>query len=491
MAASAYESQLRADIGSYFHDPLKYALYNWPKLDLRQWQVEYFLEVAGRLKDNPYEPIQTATASGHGIGKGCCGAILVHWAISTREMTRGVVTANTDTQLRTKTWPELAKWHGMARNEHWFTCTATSLYHPRHEKNWRVDAIPWSETNTEAFAGLHNQGSRIVLWFDEASAIHDRIWEVSEGALTDEQTEILWIAKGNPTRTVGRFKDCFGRFKHRWITRHIDARTVEGTNKVQLAKYIDDYGEDSDFARVRVRGLFPRASAMQFIDSDLVEQAAKRPALHGLRDPLIMSVDVARGGADEYVIAYRRGMDARSIPWVCIPGSETRDSTKVIAKIVDLAVNSPPALRPDAIFVDETGIGGPIVDRLRQLLGDLMPVYGVAFSGASRDKKLANARMFIWWQMREAFRTGLAIPDDTELHTQLTAPEFHHDKHDKLILEDKDAMRERIGVSPDRADALAIGFFMLVAPREDTAYVRGMRGTHHDPSRGHDPYAGM
>jgi len=413
MAASAYESQLRADIGSYFHDPLKYALYNWPKLDLRQWQVEYFLEVAGRLKDNPYEPIQTATASGHGIGKGCCGAILVHWAISTREMTRGVVTANTDTQLRTKTWPELAKWHGMARNEHWFTCTATSLYHPRHEKNWRVDAIPWSETNTEAFAGLHNQGSRIVLWFDEASAIHDRIWEVSEGALTDEQTEILWIAKGNPTRTVGRFKDCFGRFKHRWITRHIDARTVEGTNKVQLAKYIDDYGEDSDFARVRVRGLFPRASAMQFIDSDLVEQAAKRPALHGLRDPLIMSVDVARGGADEYVIAYRRGMDARSIPWVCIPGSETRDSTKVIAKIVDLAVNSPPALRPDAIFVDETGIGGPIVDRLRQLLGDLMPVYGVAFSGASRDKKLANARMFIWWQMREAFRTGLAIPDDT------------------------------------------------------------------------------
>lgn len=492
MATTPYEKQLRADIGSFFHDPLQYALYNWPNLDLRQWQVEYLREIGARLHESPYEPIQTATASGHGIGKGCCGAIVVHWAMSTREMTRGVVTANTDTQLRTKTWPELAKWHAAARNKHWFACTATSLYHPLHEKNWRVDAIPWSESNTEAFAGLHNKGSRIILWFDEASAIHDKIWEVSEGALTDEDTEILWIAKGNPTRTVGRFKDCFGKFKHRWIKRHIDARTVEGTNKVQLARYIDDYGEDSDFCRVRVRGLFPRASAMQFIDSDMVEKATKREALHGLRDPLIMSVDVARGGADEYVIAYRRGMDARSIPWVCIPGAETRDSTKVIAKIVDLAVNSRPELRPDAIFVDETGIGGPIVDRLRQLLGDAMPVYGVSFSGSSRDKKLANARMFIWWQMREAFRNGLAIPDDTELTTQLTAPEFHHDKHDRLILEDKDTMRERIGVSPDRADALAIGFYMPVAPREDTVYVRSQKqGAQQTALGGHDPYAGM
>jgi hypothetical protein len=71
----------------------------------------------------------------------------------------------------------------------------------------RADAIPWSEENTEAFAGLHNKGRR----FDEASAISDKIWEVSEGALTDEDTEIVWLAFGNPTRNPGRFRDCFVR----------------------------------------------------------------------------------------------------------------------------------------------------------------------------------------------------------------------------------------------------------------------------------------
>jgi hypothetical protein len=40
---------------------------------------------------------------------------------------------------------------------------------PAHEKTWRIDAIPWNEHNTEAFAGLHNQGKRILVVFDEAS----------------------------------------------------------------------------------------------------------------------------------------------------------------------------------------------------------------------------------------------------------------------------------------------------------------------------------
>jgi hypothetical protein len=84
------------------------------------------------------------------------------WALSTLRDTRGVVTANTEGQLRTKTWPELAKWHALAANRNWFTYTATSLFYseqPGHERTWRVDAITWSENNTEAIAGLHNKGA--------------------------------------------------------------------------------------------------------------------------------------------------------------------------------------------------------------------------------------------------------------------------------------------------------------------------------------------
>ncbi len=106
--------------------------------------------------------------------------MLIKWAF-TFEDTRGVVTANTDNQLRTKTWAELSKWHGISLTKDWATLTATALISnaPGHDKTWRIDAVPWSQNNTEAFAGLHNEGRRILLVFDEASAIADKVWEVA------------------------------------------------------------------------------------------------------------------------------------------------------------------------------------------------------------------------------------------------------------------------------------------------------------------------
>jgi hypothetical protein len=141
---------------------------------------------------------------------------------------------------------------------------------------WRLDAVTWSENNLEAFAGLHNLGKRVVLLFDEASGISDRVWDVAEGALTDEDTEIVWVVAGNPTQPSGRFFECLNRQRARWQGRQIDARTVEGTNKRQFAEWVEFYGEDSDFVRVRVRGEFPSAGSMQFISRDVVAAARTR-----------------------------------------------------------------------------------------------------------------------------------------------------------------------------------------------------------------------
>lgn len=417
-------------------------------------------------------------------------AILILWAMATREDTRGVITANTEVQLRTKTWAELSKWHGLLICKHWFKFTATALFSvaPGHEKTWRIDAIAWSENNTEAFAGLHNEGKRILLVFDEASAVADKIWEVSEGALTDENTQIIWAVFGNPTRNNGRFRDCFGRYAHRWSTRSIDSRTVEGTNKAQIAKWVQDYGEDSDFVRVRVRGMFPRASSMQFIEGDIVEEAMHREPVAGLRDPLIMAIDVSRGGDDEFVISYRRGLDARSIPWLIVPGAEARDSMRMVARVVDLATTTDRTRRPDAVFVDETGVGGPIVDRLRQLLGDLCPVYGVNFSAKSPDPKLGNMRAYIWSRLREALRGGLCIPNDPILERELAAVEYFHGQGDRLFLVSKDDIRDDLGFSVDRADSLAVGFALNVQPRATTHVATGGQAT---ASRDYDPYANV
>src|SRR5690606_34243518 len=103
-----------------------------------------------------------------------------------------------------------------------FTVTATAYFSkdPTRERTWRIDAVPWSEKNPEAFAGLHNKGKRLLMIMDEASAILDVIWETAEGALTDSDTEIIRLAFGNPTRNIGRFRECFagGRFAPYWRT---------------------------------------------------------------------------------------------------------------------------------------------------------------------------------------------------------------------------------------------------------------------------------
>lgn len=263
------------------------------------------------------KPIMEATTSGHGIGKSALVAWIILWAQDTLEDTKGVVTANTENQLKTKTWAEVAKWHRLSITSELFRMTATARFSvdPEHEKTWRIDMVPWSEKNTEAFAGLHNHGKRILIIFDEASAIPDIIWEVTEGALTDKDTQIIWLVFGNPTRSSGRFRDCFagGRFSHRWNSRAIDSRTVRISNKAQLDAWVADYGEDHDFVRVRVRGMFPRVDATSFISLDAVLAAQARQPEGQEHLPLIVSVDVARYGPDSSVIAFRRGKDAKSI----------------------------------------------------------------------------------------------------------------------------------------------------------------------------------
>ena len=136
------------------------------------WQREVLQQLGSGLS-SPEEATRIAVASGHGIGKSALVAWIVLWSMSTCPDTRGIVTANTEGQLRTKTWPELAKWYGLAINRSWFVYTATALHSALtgHERTWRVDAITWSEQNTEAIAGLHNKGRRAFALLEDRKSV--------------------------------------------------------------------------------------------------------------------------------------------------------------------------------------------------------------------------------------------------------------------------------------------------------------------------------
>jgi len=458
------DAELSDILSEFYADPYGHVLfcYDWGHGDLKgfdgpdDWQREYLEQLGEEVRKRRFDgvntvpPIRFTTASGHGSGKTALSSWLILWILSTRPNSKGVVTANTAAQLETKTWAELAKWNSRAIFGHWFEIAGTKIYHRDHPKTWRADGITCREENSEAFAGLHAADSTPFYLFDEASAIPEAIWNVAEGGLTDGEPQ--FHAFGNPTRRDGRFyENTFGRLRHRWIKRSIDSRKCRFPNKKLIEEWEQDYGEDSDFFRVRVRGLPPRASDLQFIDADTIRKAQKENIADASpSDPLIAGIDIARGGSDNNVIRFRRGLDARSIPPIRIPGADTRDSMRMIAVIT----NAIQKYRPDAVMVDGTGVGGPIIDRLQQLGYD---VYEVQFGGKSPDRHYANMRAYMWGRMRDWLRLG-AIEDDPQLEIDLQAPQYGHDKQDRLLLESKEAMKRRGVASPDDADALALTF---------------------------------
>lgn len=489
-ARSKVEAQLIDLVVSYRHNPLGFVIgaFEWGKGELAafqgpdDWQRLILAEIGERLRAGEIDvqdAIQIAVASGHGIGKSAFVSWIILWAVSTHEDTKGVVTANTENQLKTKTWAELAKWHRLCLTKHWFELTATALFSKdkEHEKTWRIDMVPWSERNTEAFAGLHNKGKRILLVFDEASAIPDMIWEVAEGALTDSDTEIIWCCFGNPTQNVGRFRECFGKFRHRWFTRQIDSRTVKMTNKKQLQKWVDDYGEDSDFVRVRVRGVFPSASSNALIGPDDIDASMARKYKPGEQDfaAIILGVDVARQGDDASVIARRQGRVLHPLRSMRIP------DTMLVAQQVGMDWDEHKA---DACFVDATGgYGVGVVDALRQVGRDPIEVY---FSGKATDPRYFNKRSEMYFEMAKWVKSGGSLPDDKELHEELCAATYTF-QGDKFRLCDKDDIKDVIGRSPDKADAFVLTFAQTVIRQQP---IERYRTTNNNPLT-FDPYEHM
>jgi hypothetical protein len=474
----AFDSQaFSRQVAEFYADPLGFVrwAYPWrrPGKGLEafdgpdEWQADELRRIGEEVKSRHFngvvavKPIRHAIASGHGIGKSTWTAWVVDWIMATRPNSIGTVTANTVPQLETKTWAAIQRWTAGSLIAPAFRITGNAMRHKQKPEQWFCTAQTCKEENSEAFAGQHAKTSTSFYIFDEASAIPDKIWEVAEGGLTDGEPMIFCF--GNPTRSSGKFhRICFGNEQHRWIHRSIDSRTSSLTNKEQIAEWLEDYGEDSDFFRVRVRGLPPSASELQFIDQERVNDAQKRKVMPLDDDPLIAGVDVSGGGAAWTVCAFRKGKDGRVLPRMRLTGEQSRDRNVIVGKLADILSDPRPERRPAVMFID-SAFGSPIVERLR-VLGH-KNVVEVNFGASSIDPHQLNMRAYMWSGVKDWLLTG-GIPGDIQLETQLTGPGYHVNRQNQLVIESKQDMAKRGVASPDDADALALTFAQKVAPQK-------------------------
>lgn len=487
---AADEQKLMTDIWdpAIADDPFAFVMFIFPwakkgtplenETGPRAWQKTKLLQIKTHIQENNaralkqllYEIFQDATVSGRGVGKSALVAWIVLWFMSTRIGSTTIVTANNESQLKTKTWAELGRWHTLALNSHWFERAAMSLkpapwYEELIKKQLKIDtgyyyaqAILWSEENPDAFAGAHNPLG-LLLIFDEASGIPPAIWKVSKGFFTEEKSpNRFWFVFSNGRRNTGTFFECFHGLREFWRRTQIDGRTVEGTDKKVYADIIKQFGADSDEAAVEVYGGFPKQGDKQFISRGLIEDARTRELVDDPWAPLIMGVDPARFGDDKTVIRWRQGRNGRILPPTKMKGADNMEVANRVASLIQ-------QYNPDAVCID-AGNGTGIIDRLREMK---YKVHEVWFGSKSPLEEWANNRTYMWAQMRE-WLGGACIDLDQDLSDDLAAPEYKFQgSSDKQMLESKEQMKARGFASPDDGDALACTFSIKVARKDLTA----------------------
>ena len=435
----------------------------------RKWQREVLTHIADHITQNKgqldFNTLRHAVSSGRGIGKSALVSWITIWMLTTRIGSTTIISANSESQLRSVTWAEITKWLAMALNSHWFEVSATRLMPAKWltelverdlkkgTRYWGVEGRLWSAENPDAYAGVHNFDGVLVV-FDEASGIDDSIWAVTSGFFTENTPNRFWMAFSNPRRNTGYFYEAFNSKREFWTTKVVDARTVEGTDKQVYQQIIDEYGADSSQAHVEVYGQFPSEGDDQFISASLVDEAMKRPKYQDASAPIVIGVDPARFGADATVIAIRQGRDI-----IAIQRHRGDDTMTVVGHVIEAIEEYKPAL----VVIDEGGLGAGIVDRLKE---QRYKIKGVNFGNKSSNPVMyGNKRAEMWGKMKDWLKTA-SIPLDRFLKTDLISPMMKPDSKGTIFLESKKDMKARGLASPDAADAICVTFAFPVAHRE-------------------------
>jgi phage terminase large subunit len=461
-------------VETYYYDPVGYAIAILG-ITPRCWQAKYMMSVALNQR--------TACKSGRGVGKTKANAMLIHWFMATRFEPKIIVTANTEKQLKTQTWAELAMINRSALNGELFEWAAEKFYLKEHPESWWAVPLPWQKEKPESFAGQHRDN--FLLIFDEASSIPGIIFETGAGSINEPQKR--WAMTGNPTRPSGDFYQAFHKDRKLWNCLTVNYEEVEGLSKDFPTFMSEKYGKHSNAYKIWVSGEFPDQADDSLISLAMVEMAmARQVYLADSSGELIIGVDVARFGDDSTVILPRRN---RIVPW--LEEYFKINTMEIVGRIIIAMQRAQEHFgQPvDAIHIDVIGMGAGVVDRLREKLEEIgndhctVREVNVAEATKKEYRGIINIRAEdgksiehkppqperhrdeLWWCVREwLLNDDPSIVDDSGLLTELVSPCYKVTSSGKIKIEGKDEMKKRGLSSPNKADALGLTFSQDAGP---------------------------
>ncbi len=451
--------------------------------DTLWWKQE---EICESVRINPI----TTVRSCHGVGKSFTAADAALWFLNAYEDSIVITTAPTFRQVENVIWRYMRSAHKKAKKPLGGRRLRTRL---EITDDWY--AIGVSSDDPDKIQGFHPKSGHILVIVDEAAGVSEDIYVAADAIMSSLGARMLMI--GNPTALGGRFYEshhsdstanrisisCFDtpNFTNNGIETIEDLMEADMHDMEIVAPYlitpqwvkdkVTRWGVESPLFQARCLGQFPSAEINTLIPLNLIEQACtperKRALVRKyvdwsledeateeqiklfLNDPSLtkathyISCDPARYGDDKTVISQRYGPVV--LPQI-VNGKEA--TTQSAGRIKQMK----PA---EAIFIDEDGVGGGVIDILVDDGFD--NVIGIHNGGkASQEDGVTFVMMRdqLWWNLAEHFKAGdIYIPPNSELISQLASIRYEITRRGVKI-EEKAEMKKRLHVSPDRADSL-------------------------------------
>lgn len=464
-------------------DPILWTHKRLPNRHLWSKQIE----VMESVRDNP----RTAVKACHGVGKSYIAATTAAWWASAfpPDDTLIVSTAPTAAQVSAILWEEIRR--AWKEGELPGKVGGDNVWRSEGGVLIGLGRKP-ADHATHAFQGLHKR--RILVVIDEACGVAPQLWTAFEAVATGINCRQLAI--GNPDDPGTEFaKVC--KPGSGWEVIRIsafDSPNLTGEPVPDLLsevlvsrEWVEDkkerWGVDSPRYQSKVLGEFPeigedvlvpplwieRAQNLDLLAEDFGESGKTGDLSERSLGVARVSVDVARFGSDETIIGVRRGGRFRVTKTLAMSAT-TETVGYVLAGVRGLDGGA------HGIIVDGAGVGGGVVDGLREYMretwggeggssgesGRAPAVVDFQAGGKPRDpKKFLNLRAEWWWKLREMFQAGeIDIdPADDVLAAQLGSVKYFFNSKGQIQIESKADLKKRGMPSPDRADCLMMSLF--------------------------------
>lgn len=473
MDEAEYREVARSRMREWYADPLRFVT-DCLRAEPDPWQAE---TLAG-LRRGP----RTAIVGSKGCGKTAVEAWAMLWWLATRRESNIAATSISGDNLRDGLWKEAALWLGRSRilgaQFEWSTTRIVSKTHPA---TWWASARTWARTadanrQSETLAGLHSRYMMFVI--DEAGGIPRPIMVTAEAALASGK-ECKLLIGGNPTNLDGPLYQSAVTHKADWSTVHINGDPDDPKRSTRVdadwaRQQIAAYGADNPWVIVNVFGQFPPSSINALLGPEDVLAAQRRvlkPSQYEWAQKRL-GVDVARFGDDRTVIVPRQGLYSGR-PVIM----RNADTVTIASRVVAAQAK----WHSEVTLVDDTGHWGHgVIDNLNALGHQSV---GVVFSAKATNPRYKNRRAEMWLEMAKWVKAGGRLPNYPDLLGELITPTYTF-VGGQFVLEEKDQIKERLGRSPDVADALALTFAIADLPG---ALIQQARGQDHAETD-FDPY---